>query len=230
MFAVLSVNEPKRRTRRCEISTRQVAVKGGAPFRVISVVPSKKGIDWQKVSLNCGCCSRSIVLAKNVDLPPNSPLVVFKPSVLPLLLMLNSAVQFASVSGKPFCSSALIVDRFAVLADYVHRLVPFAAKIRVVTDNTELYRRTAGELLNEYGFALVTERCIDENEKFDFAVAEQSVKNARVNFACEKIAACQLDAFSDYLKLCPPDTDRLTFLSALFECCGVKKIGERRLD
>jgi len=232
MFAVICVEKEKRRLRkqRCRVEAVQTAVRGGAPFRIITVTQGAKGLDWHRIATAASCGSRNLLLPKGLSLPDNHYLNLFKADTLPLLIMLNTAAQKLERDDAAK-RSLLIEDTNGVLPDYIDRVAPCASKIKIITDNPQAYFGAGIRLMERFGASPIICNSINKNEKFDAAVSKEPSENATLNFSVSSITADGTPEIPEpYLRLCPEEIDRFEFLCALFECSGVRAIGEITLN
>ena len=234
MFAVVCINEPQRSffgRRKCAVEMLLSPVKGAAPYKVINVTPGKKGIDWKTVSAAAGCCNSTMLLPDCVLPPANTDIGLFEPSVLPQLILLNTVADMISKSEKQR-TSVLIEDRNALLSAYIRRIVPFAAKITVLTDAPEKYVKDTVSIMEEFGASIRICSGVDETEQFDIAVSEKKVGSAGLTLIpCEVKEKLKAEDIPDeYRRMCPEGIDEFLFVCALFECCGLKSAGELTLS
>ena len=125
MFSVLITVEPKKkffRKKKCSVEALLSPVKSAAPFKVINVQCGKRGIDWHTVAAAAGCSARSMLVPEGISVPPYSNVRLFEPEVLPLLIMLNTAAVHLK-RGEAAKNKLLIIDRGAVLPDYIEHVV-----------------------------------------------------------------------------------------------------------
>ncbi len=233
MFAVVCIESGKKRRfrRKCVVNTVQTPVKGGAPFRIITVTPGSKGLDWHTIATQASCGSRNLLLPKGIRLPDSPHLSLFKADTLPLLIMLNTAAQKLKKSPDAPKRSLLIEDRSGVLPDYIDRVTSCASKIKILTDEPEKYYTAGKRLMERFGASPIICSQISKDEKFDAAVSFEPIKNAKQNFSVSAITEDGTpDIPEQYSRLCPSETDRFDFLCALFECSGVRAIGEYTLN
>ncbi len=232
MFSVLGINESKRRRlpKRSKVEAYLNPVKGAAAYKVIDVTPGRKGIDWKSVCLAAGCSSRSMLLPGSVEPPLYVPIIRFEPQVLPLLAALNTAVAQCDKENA-YKRSLLVCDRNGVLADYLVRAVPYASKITVATACPELYLKSAVEIMDKFGAAIKLCSEAEQSERFDVAVSGGETVNAQLCITSDTIKNNADKIFwpDEYAKLCPPQIDLLDFMSALFECSGVKNLTDVKL-
>ncbi len=231
MFSVLNVEESKQkffRKRKCNVESLLNPVKGAAPFKVINVLCGKKGIDWRTVSAAAGCSARSMLVPEGVFVPSYISIKLFEPEVLPLLIMLNTAVAYLS-RGEIAKNKLIIVDRNAVLPEYIKRVVMFAAQITVVTDCPEKYCGCMTELMEKCGAGIRVCNQPDSKVKYDVAVTSDEAVNSSVCLDATDLTEENVTIPDEYLRMCPEKIDKFIFLCALFECSGLLKAGELTL-
>ena len=229
MFCTVSVMpwEKKLFHRRCSVETVQTAVKGGAPFLRLTVTPGKKGIDWHMVEQAAGRSGRFALLPDSVEWPESCRMRLFEPEILPLKIMLNTAAKTLA-DGWERGRSLLVCDENAVLAPYLDRIVPCASRLRVQTERPERYYETAARVMERFGAAIAIGPTGAAAGNVDAAVSQKPMANAKMNFAAEELLTGQtlFTVPEEYLRLCPAQIDPFLFLCALYECGGVRAIGE----
>lgn len=232
MFSILNVDEPKQkifRKKKCRVEALLSPVKGAAPFKVINAVCGKKGVDWRTVAAAAGCSARSMLVPTGVNVPPYCSIQLFEPEVLPLLIMLNTAAVYLS-RGAAAKNKLLIIDRNAVLPDYIERVVMQAAHITVVTDCPEKYYPCMAELMERCGAGLRVVNQPDSKMKFDVAVTLDEAVNAKICLDAADVSENNITIPDECLRMCPGKIDRFLFTCALFECSGLVSIGELTLS
>lgn len=233
MFAVICFDNDKRklRKRKTKIEAIQTPVRGGAPFRIVTITKGKKDIDCHHVAQAASCGSRNLLVPDGFILPESPYLSLFKADTLPLLIMLNTAAKKLKAIPGATKRSLLIEDKSAVLPDYIDKVATCASKIKIMTDKPQAYYNAGLRLMERFGASPIICGERDENEKFDAAVSDTPVKNAKLNFSVSSITAEGTPEIPEqYARLCPVEIDRFDFLCALFECSGVRAIGEFTLD
>lgn len=231
MFCTISILPPEKKRlftrRRCLAEAAQTAVKGGAPFLRLTVTPSAKGIDWALAERAVGRNGSFALLPDGIEPPQNSRIQRFEPEILPLKIMLNTAVKELA-DGQGQGRSLLICDEKAVLAAYVDSAAPCASLIRVQTEQPQAYYETAARLMERFGAAISVCPMGSETEPFDAAVANQPVTSAKVNYDAQSLLDGKMPFVvpEEYQRLCPEQIDLFLFLCALYECSGVRAIGE----
>ena len=228
MFSVLCINQVACRRKKFAVEAILSPVRAAAPYLLINVTPGKKGIDWRMVAEAAGGSRRCMLIPEAVTLPLNAGIETFEPKVMPLLTALNSAANFCKSTVK---HNVLVVDRKAVLAEYIDRIVPHVRAITVVTDLPESYYESAVRIMESFGASIKICSDVKDGNKFDIAVASEEVSGAEVVFTAESFLRgdCRADISADCIKLCPDGIDPFLFACALFECCGLKSLSELTL-
>lgn len=233
MFAVICFENEKRKLRKhkTRIEAIQTPVRGGAPFRIITITKGRNDIDLHRIAEAASCGSRNLLVPDGFILPDSPYLSLFKADTLPLLIMLNTAAKKLKAIPGATRRSLLIEDKNAVLPDYIDRVATCASKIKIVTDKPQAYYNAGLRLMERFGASPIVCGEKGESEKFDAAVADEPEKNAKLNFSVSSIKADGTSEIPEqYTRLCPVGIDRFDFLCALFECSGVRAIGEYTLD
>ena len=234
MFCTVTVLPQERKglfaRRRCSVESVEAAVKGGAPFRRITVTPGRRGVDWSQVEQAAGRSGRFTLLPDGVERPPSCRLRRFEPEVLPLKIMLNTAAKQLR-DGREQGRTLLIRDEAAVLSPYLDRIVPCASQIRVQTERPELYYEAAARVMERFGAAVAVSPVGAVAGKIDAAVSNEPVTNAGTSFAARSLLSGQtpFDVPEAYRRLCPEQIDPFLFVCALYECGGVRAVGELTL-
>ncbi|HBL41651.1 MAG TPA: hypothetical protein DDY98_08935 [Ruminococcaceae bacterium] len=235
MFCTISIlpQETKRlfARRRCLAEAVQTAVKGGAPFLRLAVTPSRKGVDWALVERAVGRNGRFALLPDGIVPPQGCRIQCFAPDILPLKIMLNTAAQQLK-DGREQGRSLLICDEEAVLADYVDCVAPCASLIRVQTERPQAYYEASARLMERFGVAISVCPTENETEEFDAAVSMKPLASAGVSFDVQSLldGSIPFTVPEEYLRLCPEQIEPFLFLCALYECSGVRAVGELTAD
>lgn len=234
MFSVLNVAEEKRSVfcrRKCEVEMLLSPVKGAAPYRVINVHPGRRGIDWKTVALAAGNSVRSMLLPQGVCPPETSGIEAFVPRFLPGVILLNTIAELtAERRGENL--SAMVVDENGVLADYINRIVPYVARITVVTQSPEKYFRPTVDIMERYGATVKVCMRVNESEQFDYGISDEDTAGVEKLFRPSSLSdgKSRVDIAEEYLRMCPKGIDPFLFICALFECSGLKSAGNLTLQ
>ncbi len=233
MFAVICIESDKSkiRKRKTKIEAIQTPVRGGAPFRIVTITKGRGEIDSQRLAGAASCGSRNLLVPDGFILPDSPHLKLFEADTLPLLITLNTAAKKLKEMPGATKRSLLIEDKNAVLPDYIDRVVTCAAKIKIVTDKPQAYYTAGLRLMERFGASPIVCGERVETEKFDAAVSDEPIKKIKLNFSVSAIKADGTPEIPEqYARLCPKEIDRFDFLCALFECSGVRAIGELTFD
>ena len=190
MFCTVTVLPREKRglflRRRCLVENVQTAVKGGAPFRRLTVTPGRKGVDWPLVEQAAGRSGRFTLAPDGVEWPPSCRLRRFEPEVLPLKIMLNTAAK-ALKDGHEQGRTLLICDEAAVLSPFLDQVVLCASTIRVQTERPELYYEAAARVMERFGAAVAVSPMGSAAGEVDAAVAgEPGMPGARGQVAAHR--------------------------------------------
>ncbi len=245
MFAVLKIFENEKgflarlkfRFNPPEPKLLRVNVAGGAPFYYLEIYENQCGENYNEIVYALGRCSEYLVLCGNYTLPENKLLNVYRPSKLPQLLLMNSAVSFLDkLRYDKTQFSVGIVDKRGDYTEFIEAFVNRAASVRVVTDCPERYEPVCEKLFDEWGFSLVVSQSFSLIKDCDLTVSpetntERLYNRSIVYYDKEKkqrniYKAGQFNLPEEYKKLMPEGVNGLIFASALYELCGVKSIKE----
>ncbi len=234
MFSVLSVTEEKRsvfRRRKCEVEMLLSPVKGAAPYKVINASSCKKGIDWKTVALAAGNSAGCMLLPQGVRAPETSGIEEFVPRYLPGIILLNTiAVLSAERNSEKL--SVLVDDESGVLAGYIERIVPYVAKITVVTQSPEKYFKPTVDIMDRYGATVKVCERVNEAERFDYGISQEDIAGVTRLFKPSSLldGKCCVNIQEEILRMCPPGINPFLFACALFECSGLKSVGDLTLQ
>lgn len=205
-------------------------VKGAAPYKIINVSPGRKGVDWKKVALAAGNSAGSMLLPQGINPPESADVKAFVPRFLPGVIMLNTVAALAARhSDKKL--SAVVADECGALAEYVERIVPFVAKITVVTQAPEAYFKPCVGIMERYGATLKVCLQLNGSESFDYGVSDADIPCAKALFRPSELLSTErpVDIPEEYIRMCSQGIDPFLFVCALFECSGLKAVGNLTL-
>ncbi len=239
MFVVLRIhnvveNKINRRQRKaignacvCSHSTEK-----GLPFFTLDVLETKKGIDWQSVSEKCGRYASRIVAPRTISLPDSKGLNRFAPRSMIPMLIFNTACRELSHADLPAGEiSITVTDRNSVMYSQIHRLLPFASQIRVITSKPEKYASACIKAMEENGAAIMLRSAYETVERSDIVICcdgvvspamQNSVIFAYGKKSCGKIcfSANGLELQPVHRETVPENICPIDFAGALFELCG----------
>ncbi len=233
MFCVLNVEQKERNLFEkifrflChdEYELKTIPVFKGAPFYVLNV-KTFKIIDWDKVVENTGKCSKRLIVNGNIKIPNKKELGIFKSNLLYNKVFQNTILQILAnnkINKNP--QHIVIYDKNAKCIDFTIKLVKYASKLTVVTENKDKYMKVCDDILEDTGL------CISLLSEFnggkikidtDRNVASIDTRDGFLNIT----NAENLMANDIYKKLILKGIDEYNFYSALYELCGVFSLGE----
>ncbi len=206
----------------------KVAVKNGAPYFIIRVTDSKK-IPWDDITYLVGRCSSNILVPNDTYVPKEVRSKCFTPTALPIVMLSNTVTDLFRNSKRKL--SIGIVDRHAILAKRIFEYVGFSSEITVITDYPLRYDAISYEMNTRFGISVYISQEVKKTEKCDFVISEKAV-DSTMCFCIDaqgKKNCIELFDFSlppVYEQKIPKGVDRDLFSAALFELCGVRRIGE----
>ena len=241
MFVTLEIVEPqktrRRKKRSCKLSIERVALPEAVSFYRMTVQGEKEALPWPDIAEGAGPLRCRLLLPRGITPPKESGIRAFEPKALPLRMLFNAGVA-ALERRRLFRKEITVVDPGGILPQCIGRLVPFASVLRVLTERPHRYAAAQRDLLESDGISL----CVCSMSAplpqqgvlisltaeyvprlFDgliFTCAERRFLRA------ETVIARDVKLPSAPARLCPAGIDRVQFASALYECCGVKAMGE----
>lgn len=239
MFVVLRIhnaveNKINRRQRKI-INNSQVcphSTEKGLPFFTLDVLETKKGIDWQSVSEKCGRYASRIVAPRTICLPDGKELNRFAPrSMIPMLIFNTACGELSKADLLANKISITVTDRNSVMYSQIHRLLPFASQIRVITSKPEKYASACINAMEENGAAIMLRSAYEAVENADIVICcdgvvspamQNSVIFAYGKKSCGKLcfSASGLELLPVHRETVPENICPIDFAGALFELCG----------
>ena len=222
----------------------KIAVKGGAPFFVLSVRRRRDGVPWEELQAAAGRGASRILFTTDDRPPERSRLRAFEPRRLPFRAMWNSVADVLQKSGvKPSALSIGICDPEGGLCGELTRAVHLAAVVRVATRKTRLYETAAEKMMSRYGASVL----VDKEEGFldgcNVVVKRQEdaapccavisangfpLPSPRPSTHPSLLTGEHIALPDDYASLLPANVDETLFACALYECCSVRAMEKLR--
>ncbi len=165
-------------------------------------------------------------------------LQLYRVGYFPSLVLLNSVVSVLSEEAQAGSGMKItLIDERACLTNEIHRLVPFASEIRVITDRPLRYKAASEKLMKDYGLSLITgsqtkEIPTDKGVLISYDPMKVPLSFRGVLFTAKErllpfarvMTAQGLKNTLGYEGLCPKGIDRMVFLSALYEVSFQKRL------
>lgn len=246
MFSALIVeNAPytvKRRLRDRVLSPAVTSgyftAKGGTPFKIVRAFRYRGEVPWYSIA----AVKTGRMLLPDGEIPPeDAGIKKFVAKELPSRLLVNSAFLALKQMDLPETGVCLtLFDDEGNLVDIAARLVLAARYLRIVTPYPQKYEALRRELLRSCGVSLVvTDKADDSAILTSTAIISSKSKSVFcrykgilfTNSVCSSSYATvmrgrgiELDSEDSVIQ--PPGIDPVAFACALYECCGVRRMGD----
>ncbi len=240
MFIVLRVTEaPKgfiKRKKHLNLLKKKrpqsVPTEKGLPFFVLDIPSSANNSEWEKIAEKCGRYASRTVAPRSISLPDCGQLKRFSPSFMPSLLMFNTALETIKKSDADPCGICITVtDRNAVHPSRIHKILPFASAVRVITVHPEKYAFACKNAMDKYGASIIIRPSYEPQEKPEIVMCCDGavtplMKSAAV-FCHKRNMAGRINFYADGIELTekhseyiPANIDHIDFAGAVTELCG----------
>lgn len=246
MFVILNPITPsggyleRRRTKKALERAEAVAhrTRSGLPFYVLDVPHSASDKQWAAVALKCTKHATRFIAPRELCVPDTAGVRRFIPNRLPQMLTLNTAVavlKTASLENKNF--SLTVCDRNAALPSELHRLLPLASTIRVITSRPERYAEACVKAFVLNGASVLLRQIYEPTTERDVVICADGTIPARAENAAaftfgKKInsALCfscgEIELLPEHKEIIPSCLDALDFAGAVYELCGSGEYSE----
>lgn len=222
-----------------QISLDKKSVPDGDYFYIVTVnehhgqIPVKQAVEKLKR------IKGSVIFDINFPCDENTHCLEFHPQILPSMLLFNSFIAYIKeLSLSPLGSSLTVYDNNGIYADLIEKAVPLFSRIEVFTQNEAAYGKVSRFLLDEYGISLsvssvfsgkapkTTAVLCPENVPFsDFYNGMLFTLSSTAPPCSFKATGYGINLAPEYDLLRPAGIDKMLFACALYEKCGVKKLG-----
>lgn len=210
-------------------TVEKVAVRGGAFFYKVTVSTDKTGaLDVSFLPYAVGAAAQRILFCGACELPLPAPLQLFAPRIFPTVLFINTACAFLQTHRPQFSNAVIgIFDPNAQLQTAVNRFVPYAKTIRIYCEDPSQYETVQAEVLSSVGLSIVVSNTPTALNGCDIVLSPYLqtgdgkigtltvFRGGKTVFAGEGITLPP-----EYEARCFTGTDKISFASALYECCN----------
>lgn len=209
-----------------------VATERGLPFFTLDISDIASDIQWEKIALKCGRYASRIVAPRSLSLPDYGGLKRFFPSYTPSLLNFNTALEvIKNADADPYDISITVTDRNAVHPSRIHKLLPFASSVRLITSYPEKYVSACKKALDEYGASIILRSSYEPSEKRDIVICcDGGISPFMSSAAVFGYKQCVMGKLSfsgngvtlaeNHREIIPDDIDSTDFAGAVTELCG----------
>lgn len=218
----------------------RINVKGAAPFYRLEIYENRCKDGYCEVAEMLGSCARAVIPTQGTDISGAKTLKIFKPTLLPNIMTVNSAEAYLQNQnhGKQQFSLG-IRDRTGAFSQYLEKFVKLAGEIRVFTKNEFAYKSVCEKIYDAYGLSVVlslNERSLDGCD----AILSPSNEFDRYFNNC-LLVRCGENGYNilkgegvtlpEYVEALRPDgVDRLVFAGALYETCALKPLASLKYE
>lgn len=245
MFATLSALEPPKTRRRLlhrrlpNLSCSRVTLPNFFSFYHIQAPRRPDGaLPWDEIAETAGALRTRLLLPRGIAPDGESPVGVFTPQRLPLLVLCQSALRtLQRMRLDPQTQSLCLFDPAGVLAESVAPFAPLMAQIHVVTDAPDAFEETAARLRQDCGLTLCLSPDPPALAAFTVLLLEDGADVPAdysglvfANRPCPRgggvtFTPGELELPPEFAALCPPGIDPLQFASAAYELCAADELG-----
>ncbi len=240
MFAVVKIIDREKtflsHFKKRKITSERVLLPNGESFFIITAEKKGGKIPFREILNYSGILHDKILFDRDFEFCDEWSYTPFKPAKLKKKLLLDLAVKtLEELNINPQKTNICIWDAEGTYINELHRLFRFGKKIHVICQNKSIYEKKKIEYLEKYGV------CVTLGESFTNCGNEY---NVAISHSCEEIpllfkgivftngekdflsAECyevrEISLPFEYERLRPCGIDKMTFASALYECCGAE--------
>jgi len=216
---------------------RQVNVRAGAAFFVLSCPWNKRGLDWEAIRETAGRLSQKLLLPPGVVPPEDSGCAALVCTKYRQKLLFNTGLTLIKQCGlPPRRTSITVLDSGARLTAEIRQLMPLAATVRVISERPERYRDLQESLMDEFGASLLVTEAPNAAQGITFILALDSdcpvFTGDTVVFSNGEPSHCRFAVSGSgcilpeaYAAVLPPGIVPEAFAEALYEHCSAAPLG-----
>lgn len=234
MFVIVDLSDDRKRRfekyRKHIIETKRCDILGGAPFFIAKGHKTYfEKEELERIIKRCGTA-----LFKDGYIPDGFEKYQFLPSVLPLRMLVQSAVAFFSENPETGRNLTLsIFDDYAFAAEETEALSQYVRFVKVITKRRDLYCAVQQKVYNLFGAVITVGEDASLAEKSDCVIALNDSQLMSFGMKCALVyckssycgnvfAVCESSFFMRKFDNETKGIDDFLFLCALFETCGYK--------
>jgi hypothetical protein len=244
LFAVLQINDEevgfvptiKKYLSKSQIDIERVTLSECQPFFIVTTMAKGGKVPWKAVEYSLGRLSDRMILPKGVKPPENSAVKVIDFTYdLTAQMLLNTAISISNQNTLASQRQSIaIVDRKGIYFNKIEKIVKSVSIVRIVTDKVERYEEIAKEMYYKWGASISVSDDINLALQSDMIVSpfEQITKTNALVFSTD---LCKNATHKTLIspKITLPNNlnlpvlkniDEHSFVSALYEFCGCKKL------
>ena len=233
MFVILKiVRTEKRKIRKGRTigGVRIVNMGAGQCFYEIEVVSGENGINWAEVSAFVGNHGRNVLVSDDVIVPENQQIKRFDSSHFRNILLFNSLnLVFRELFYMGNRVRCIINDPKGLYTKNLRTIVPYAARITVVTENEFRYFSEIRDIYSGCGAGITlsgaVENCDEDTVVIDTSGTAETDKGI-VFSPFRGFLPGRADGFGDILGFCPSYISQTDFLAAVYIFNSDKRLND----
>ncbi len=222
MFVILKIvrtDKKKIRKGRTIGGVRIVNMGAGQCFYEIEVISGENGINWGEISAFVGNHGKNVLTEKSVIIPADSGLKKFDTTEFRNILLFNSLkLVFRELFYMGNRVRCVVNDPSGIYAGKLKTIVPYSARITVVTENEFRYFSEIRNVYSVYGAGITLTDCIEECSD-DTVILDTSGKlktEKGILFSpSDGFSPGRTDGFDNILDFCPSYISQTDFLAAV---------------
>ena len=223
MFVILKiVRTDKKRIRKGRTigGVRIVNMGAGHCFYEIEVVSGENGINWAEISAFAGNHGKNILADSSVIIPDSSGIKRFDTTEFRNILLFNSLkLVFRELFYRGYRVRCVVNDPTGIYAGKLKTIVPYAARITVVTENEFRYFSEIRDVYSLYGAGITLTDRVEEISD-DTVILDTSGKLKQekgiVFSPTSGFSPGRTDGFDNFLDFCPSYVSQTDFLAAVW--------------
>lgn len=189
-------------------------------------------MQWEAIAQKCTRHTTRFIAPRTLSVPDIYGISRFIPARLPQMLAFNTALSvLAAANPESRNFSITLCDRTAVLPSELHRLLPFASSVRVITSRPERYAKACVDAFVSSGASILLRQSYEPPAERDVVICADGIiqpgtENSAVFAFGKKIgsAVCfscsQIELLPEHRGIIPVELDCVDFAGALYELCG----------
>lgn len=231
MFVILKIVQSEKksiRKGRTVNDVRLIKMTAGSCFYEVEAIAGEKGVNWQEVADVLGRHSSNILLADDVILPEECSVKRFCADEFRNILIFNTLeLIFKELFFMGERVSCIINDPTGKYASYIGKIVRYASRTTVVTDNEFRYFADIRQMYSYYGAGVVLATEIGELRSDSIYIDTAGTLNAQnvtVFSPSAGFSPYLVDGHSDLKAFCPSYINQTDFLGAVMSLNGEKAL------
>ncbi len=222
MFVILKIvrtDKKKIRKGRTIGGVRIVNMGAGQCFYEIEVMSGENGINWDEISSFVGNHGKNLLAESSVSIPADSGLKKYDTTDFRNIMLFNSLkLVFRELFYMGNRVRCVVNDPSGIYAGKLKTIVPYAARITVVTENEFRYFSEIRDIYSVYGAGITLTDSFDEYGD-DTVVLDTSgllkTEKGILFSPSNGFSPGRADGFDNILEFCPSYISQTDFLAAV---------------